>query len=279
MSLYECMYVIPQYLYDYFVKHEDPTIREGISTVNIKQLNNLQVDDGGEVIVKNDSGGAVIIVQSNNDESESDKKKNAKEAKKHGSESTSPAPSITVIEENSKPANVVNKSLPSEKLHRDTSEKNERSSARGGKLEKRERIDERNNDTLKTRYSESGTDMSENYLQTQTQESHHDMVDKNRPMLVSQQKISLKGKTPTVFQPPVISNTPFRHQFESPIITTGNSSGNIRKENFNKNRHPPIANRRLVGGEPLNVRRKLDFMHASTPIGSADRRHHHTTNV
>ena len=54
MSRYQSMLMIPQSLYNLFLSHKDASIREGASTVNIRQLNNLDVHDGGQVTVRND---------------------------------------------------------------------------------------------------------------------------------------------------------------------------------------------------------------------------------
>lgn len=55
MSSYEKMVLIPNSLYNAFLNHKDSAVREGASSIHIRQLNNLDVHDGGEVTIRNDN--------------------------------------------------------------------------------------------------------------------------------------------------------------------------------------------------------------------------------
>ena len=49
------MFLIPQPLYSMFLNHKDDAIRKEASIVHIRQQNNLDVHDGGEVTIRNDN--------------------------------------------------------------------------------------------------------------------------------------------------------------------------------------------------------------------------------
>ena len=54
MSDFEEMLLLPKHLYDMILKHEDQAIREAATTINIKQLNNLDVHDNATATINND---------------------------------------------------------------------------------------------------------------------------------------------------------------------------------------------------------------------------------
>jgi len=67
------MYLIPQSLYNTFLDHKDKPIRDGASTINIRQLNNLDVNEGGQVTIRNDDNYHASASAINDDDHNKDK--------------------------------------------------------------------------------------------------------------------------------------------------------------------------------------------------------------
>lgn len=51
---YQCMYLIPKSLYQSFLTMGDSNLKENLQTYTAKQVNNLEVNDGGKVVVRQD---------------------------------------------------------------------------------------------------------------------------------------------------------------------------------------------------------------------------------
>src|SRR6266487_3565574 len=53
MSSYQCMYLVPKSIYNAYLNHNSP-VKEALSSVYIRQMNNLDVNPGAAVTIRND---------------------------------------------------------------------------------------------------------------------------------------------------------------------------------------------------------------------------------
>lgn len=65
MPAYSCMYVIPQTLYNNLLEGGDQRTRDSLTAHNIRQLNNLRVEDGGKVTINANDRGQNVSPNSN----------------------------------------------------------------------------------------------------------------------------------------------------------------------------------------------------------------------